>query len=170
MRILRRTTRLTGVERQCVIARQNAERYVDDSQRGLGPRRFVVARERLVRPGAAPAAAASVSEFPGHAGRTARLPARCDENVQGTSRAEGQHGRAALPAGPQGAPERAVPRRARPLRADLTAQLFDERKKGGQTAALRVTRSRRVSAWRTGMSGAPWPYRTSCAQPRASRG
>src|ERR1051326_3038655 len=99
----------------------NTERYVDDSQRGLGPSRFVVARERLVRPGSAPAAAASVPEFPGHAGRTARVPARRDENVQGTSRAKGQHGRVALPASPQGAAERAVPRGARPLRADLTA-------------------------------------------------
>src|SRR5262249_57743891 len=76
------TNRLTGAIWPCVIARRKWGGVVDDSQCRLGPGRFVVERERRVRPGAAASVAAAVPEFPGHAGGATCLPARRREDVQ----------------------------------------------------------------------------------------
>ena len=42
-------------------------------------------------------------------------------------------------------------------------------KRARRGAPLVSAKSRTISAWRTGTSGAPWPCRTSCARPRGCR-
>src|SRR5262249_2644290 len=58
------------------------ERNVNDPRSAPAPGRVVEGRG-LSAPRGPPATSAAVSQLPGHAGRTARLPARRGENVQG---------------------------------------------------------------------------------------